>query len=185
MDRCHPSCFTVHLVDASIIGAQLRRAQEALYRGIKGPTSHFINQHAVNWVVEGLRRLPQRVGGPHHWVVRLILHLTAVPLEEPHFAAAHAKAPPAHLMLPKEGGTLVVPTEGGVREPDVPSMWALQQVREVAWDLLAARTRDHTPLAGACKVVPLGTVHRGPTHGTCYGQEAAVSPPCKSCGGGG
>ena len=33
-----PSDLTVHVVDASIIGAQLRRAQEALYRGIKGPT---------------------------------------------------------------------------------------------------------------------------------------------------
>ena len=31
-----PSACTVHVVDASIIGAHLRRAQEALYRGIKG-----------------------------------------------------------------------------------------------------------------------------------------------------
>ena len=59
-----PSALTVHVVDASIIGAQLRRAQEALYRGITGPTSHFSNQHALNWVVEGLCRLPRRVGGP-------------------------------------------------------------------------------------------------------------------------
>ena len=57
-----PAC-TVHVVDASIIGAHLRRAQEALYRGIKGRTSHLVNQHALNWIVEGLRRLPRRVGG--------------------------------------------------------------------------------------------------------------------------
>ena len=63
-----PSACTVHVVDASIIGAHLRRAQEALYRGIKGPTSHLVNQHALSWIVEGLR--PRRVGGPHHWVVR-------------------------------------------------------------------------------------------------------------------
>ena len=159
-----PSGLLVHMVDASISGAQLRRAQEALYRGIKGPTSRFINQHALNWVVEGLRRLPRRVGGPHHWVVRQSSHLAAVPLEEPDFAAAHAKAPPVHLMLPKEHTTLLVPNECGVLEPHVPSMRALQQVREVVWDSLAARTRDHTPLAGACEVVPLGTVHHGPTH---------------------
>ena len=29
---------------------------------------------------------------------------------------------------------------------------------------LTARTRDDTPLGGACEVVPLGTVHHGPTH---------------------
>ena len=33
----------VHLVDASIIGAKLRRAQESMYGGIKGPICHFIN----------------------------------------------------------------------------------------------------------------------------------------------
>ena len=44
----YPSACTVHVVDASIIGAHLRRAQEALYRGIKGPTSHLVNQHALN-----------------------------------------------------------------------------------------------------------------------------------------
>ena len=57
---------TVHIADASIIGAHLRRAQEALYCGIKGPTSHLVNHHALNWIVEGLRRLPHRIGGPHH-----------------------------------------------------------------------------------------------------------------------
>ena len=60
------TCCTVHVVDASIMGAHLRRAQEAVYRGIKGPTSHLVNQHALSWIVEGLRRLPRRVGGPHH-----------------------------------------------------------------------------------------------------------------------
>ena len=76
-----PSVCTVHVVDASIIGAHLRRAQETLYRGIKGPTSHLVNQHALSWIVEGLRRLPRRVGGPHHWLVRQSSHLAAVPLE--------------------------------------------------------------------------------------------------------
>ena len=32
-----PSACTVHVVDASIIGAHLRRALKALYRGVKGP----------------------------------------------------------------------------------------------------------------------------------------------------
>ena len=32
------------------------------------------------------------------------------------------------------------------------------------WRSLAARTRAHTPLAGACEAVPLGAVHHGPTH---------------------
>ena len=159
-----PSSHTVHVVDASIIGAHLRTAHEALYRGIKGPTSHFINQHALNWVVQGLRRLPRRVGGPHHWVVRQSSHLAAVPLEEPDFASAHAKAPRVHLVLPKEHATLLVPNEGGVLEPHVPSMRALQQVKEVVWNSLAARTTAHTPLARACEVVPLRTLHHGPTH---------------------
>ena len=108
-----PSGLTVHVVDASIIGAQLRTSEEVLYRGIKGPTSHFINQHALNWVVDGLCRLPHIVGGPHQWVVWQSSHLAAVPLEEPDFAAARAKAPPVHLMLPKEHATLMVPNEGG------------------------------------------------------------------------
>ena len=97
-----PSDRTVQIADTSIIGAHLRRAREALYRGIKGPTSHLVNQHALNWIVEGLRRRPCRIRGPHHSVVRQSSHLAAVPLEEPHFAAAHAKAPPVHLLLPKE-----------------------------------------------------------------------------------
>ena len=42
-----PWACTVHVVYASIIGAHLRRAQEALYRGIKGPPSHLVNQHAL------------------------------------------------------------------------------------------------------------------------------------------
>ena len=56
--QTHPlSGRTVHIVDASIIGAHLRRAQEALYRGIKGPTSHLVNERSLNWIVEGLRRV--------------------------------------------------------------------------------------------------------------------------------
>ena len=97
-------------------------------------------------------------------MVRQSSHLAAVPPEERDFAAAHAKAPPVHLMLPKEHATLLVANEGGVLEPHVPSMQAVQQVTEVVWDSLAARTRVHTPLAGACGVVPQGMVHHGPTH---------------------
>ena len=65
-----PPGHTVHIVDASIIGAHLRMAQEAPYHGIKGPTSHVVNHHALNWIVEGLWRLPRRIGGRHHCVVR-------------------------------------------------------------------------------------------------------------------
>ena len=108
--------------------------------------------------------MPHRVEGPHHWVVRQSSHLAAVPLEEPDFAAAHAKAPPVHLQLPKEYATLLVPGEDGVLELRVPSMPALQQVREAEWHSLAGRTRAHTPLPAACEAVPLGTVHHGPTH---------------------
>ena len=120
----HPplSDRTVHIVDASIIGAHLRRAHEALYRGIKGLTSHLVDQHALNWIVDGLRRLPRGIGAPHHWVVRQSLHLAAVPLEEPDFAAAHAKAPLVHLLLPKEHATLLVPRDDGELEPHVPTM---------------------------------------------------------------
>ena len=96
----------MHVVDASIIGAHLRRAQEALYRGIKGPKSHLVNEHALSLIVEGLRRLPHRVGGPHHWVVRQSSHLAAVPREAPDSAAARAMAPPVHLVPPKEQAIL-------------------------------------------------------------------------------
>ena len=159
-----PSACTVHVVDASIIEAHLRRAQEDLYRGIKGPTSHLVNQHALSWIVEGLRRLPRRVEGPHHWVVGQSSHLAAVPLQAPDSAAARAMAPPVHLVLPKEHAILLVPGDNGELEPRVPSMQALQQVQEMWWRSLAARTRAHTPLAGACEAVPLGAVHHDPTH---------------------
>ena len=90
-----PSSHTdVHVDDASIIVAHLRTAPEVVYRGIKGPTSHLVNQQALNWMVGGLRRVPRRVGGPHQWVVRQSSHLAAVLLEEPDFAAAHATACP-------------------------------------------------------------------------------------------
>ena len=90
--------------------------------------------------------------------------MAAVPLEELDFAAAHAKAPPVHLLVPKEHATLLVPNEDGVLEPHVPCMRALQQVREAVWNSLAARTRAHMPLPSACEAVPLGAVHHGPTH---------------------
>ena len=108
-----PLACTVHVVDASIIGAHLRGAQEALYRGISGRTSHLVNQHALNWIVEKLRRLPRRLGGPHHWLLRQCWHLAAVSLEEPDFAAARAMAPHDYLILPKEHAVLLVPTDDG------------------------------------------------------------------------
>ena len=157
-----PSDCWVHVVDASIVGAHIRKAQEALYRGIKEPTSHLVNQHALNWIGEGLRRLQRKVGGPHHWVVRQSSHLAAVLLEELDFAAARAMAQPVHLLLPKEHAVLLVPREDGELKPHVPSMQALQQVTKMEWRSLAARTRAHTPLAGACEAVPLGAVHHGP-----------------------
>ena len=67
-------------------------------------------------------------------------------------------------MSPKGHATLLVPDEGGVPQPHLPSLRTLQQVTEVMWNLLAAHTRAHTPLAGACEAVPLGTVHHGPTY---------------------
>ena len=141
-----------------------RRAQEAVYRGVKGPTSNFVNQHALNSVVEGLRRLPRRVGRTHHWLVRHSSHLVVVPLEEPYFAAAHARAPSVHLTLLTEHTTILVPDENGVLEPHVLSMCALQVTRGAAWDALVAHTRAHMPLAGAHEVVPLGAVEHGSTH---------------------
>ena len=57
-----------------------------------------------------------------------------------------------------------MPGDNGELEPCVPSMQAPQQVREMEWRSVAARTRAHTPLAGACEAVPLGAVHHGPTH---------------------
>ena len=54
-------------------------------------------------------------------------------------------------------------------EPHVPSMRPLQQVMEAEWDSVAAHIWVHTPLAGACEVVPLRTGHaeseRTPTIG--------------------
>ena len=97
-------------------------------------------------------------------MVRQSSHLAAVPLEEPDFASAHAKSPPVHLLLPKEHAILLLPRDDGELEPHVPTMPALQQVREMEWRSLAARTRAHTPLVGACEAVPLGAVHHGPTH---------------------
>ena len=80
-----PSGLAVHVANKSIFGAQLRRALEALYRGINGPISHFINQHALNLVVEGLCLLPCRVGGKartsrrSRWSSRILVRLTQRP----------------------------------------------------------------------------------------------------------
>ena len=143
-----PSACTLHVVHASIIGAHLRMAQEALYRGIKGPTLDLVNRHALKWIVEGLR-LPRRLGRPHHWVVRQRSHLAAVPLEKPDSGAARAMAPPVHLVQPKEHAVLLGPGDDGELEPHVPSMQALRLFREMEWRSLAARTLAHTPLASA------------------------------------
>ena len=97
-------------------------------------------------------------------MVRQSSHLAAVPLEAPDSAAARAMAPPVHLVLPQEHAIVLVPGDNGELEPCVPLMQALQQVREMEWRSLAARTRAHTPLAGACEAVPLGAVHHGRTH---------------------
>ena len=72
-------------------------------------------------------------------------------------------APHVHLLLPKEDAVLLVPSDDGELEPHVPSMQALQHVSVMEWRSLAARTRAHTSLAGACEVMPLGAVHHGPT----------------------
>ena len=97
-------------------------------------------------------------------MVRQSSHLAAVPLEAPDSVAARAMAPPVDPVLPKEHAILLVPGDDGEPEPRVPSMQALQLVREMEWLSLAARTRAHTPLASACEAVPLGAVHHGPTH---------------------
>ena len=96
--------------------------------------------------------------------MRQSCHLAAVPLEELSFAEARVKGPPVHLMLPKEHATLLVPRDNGDLEPHVLCMQALQQVREVEWRSLAARTKGHTPLAGGSEAVPLGAVYHGSTH---------------------
>ena len=90
--------------------------------------------------------------------------MAAVPLEAPDSDAARAMAPPVHLILPKEHVVLLVHSDDGELELGVPSLQALQLVREMEWRWLAARTRAHTPLASACEAVPLGAVHHGPTH---------------------
>ena len=92
------------------------------------------------------------------------LALGCNPLEAPDSAAALAMAPLVHLVLPKEHAILLVPGDDAELEPRVPSMQALQLVREMAWRSLAARTRAHTPLASAFEAVPLGAVHHGPPH---------------------
>ena len=81
-------------------------------------------------------------------------HLAAVPLEEPDRTPHAAQG----------ARTFLVPDKNGVLEPHVPSMCALRLVREAAWDSPATCTTAHTLLAGACEVVPLGTVHHGPAH---------------------
>ena len=98
-------------------------------------------------------------------MVRQSSHLAAVPLEEPDFAAAHARAPLVDLLFSKEHAIFFVPRDDGELKPHVHTMQALRQVREMEWRSLAARTNAHTPLAGACEEVPLGAVHHGPTHG--------------------
>ena len=91
-------------------------------------------------------------------------HLAAVSLPEPELAAAHAQALPVHLLLPEKHATLLVRGDKGVLKSHVTSMQALKQGRDVEGHSLAARTRAHRPLAGACEAVPLVAVHHGHTH---------------------
>ena len=169
------SSHIVLVLDVSIIGAHLRRAQETLYRGIKGPTSHLVNQHALNWIMERLWRLPRRVWGLHRWVVRQSSHLAAVSLDE---LAAHTKAPPVHLLLPKEHATLLVPRDDGVFEPHVPSMQALQQSRRWSRSAHQGPTRRWQVVVRRCLwercIMALRT-------DTCCGRGTVASLPCKSC----
>ena len=136
-------------------------------------------------------------------MVRQSSHLAAFPLEALNTAAASAMAPPVHLVLPKEHAILLVPGDDGELEPRVPSMQALQHVREKEWRSIAARTRAHTPLAAACEALPLGAVHHGPTHRNMLRARdgrlstmqvmrrwrqkltrvAIPGPPCIFCGG--
>ena len=118
-------------------------------------------------------------------MVRQSSHLARIPLEEPNFAAAHAKSPAIHLMLPKEHATLLVPDGVGVPEPHVPSMRALQQVTKAVWDSLATCTRDHTSLAGASEFLPVDTVHHGPTPQDMLRARDGRLPTMQACDGGG
>ena len=180
-----PSACTVHVADASIIGAHLRRAQEALYRGIKGPTSHLVNQHALNWIVEGLRRLPRRVGGPHHWMVRQSSHLAAVPLEAMDTAVACAMALPVHLVLRKEHAILLVPGDDEELEPRVPSMQALQHVRELECTRLRRAPGPTRHWLAPVRRSPWELSTTAPRTGICCRHVTVACPPCRSCDDGG
>ena len=117
-----PSACTVHVVDASIIGAHLRRAQEAQTVAGADLTS---GQPACIELDSGVAALATtQSGGPHHWVVRQSSYLAAVLLEEPDSAAARAMAPPVHHLLPKEHAVLLVPRDDGELKPQVPPMQA-------------------------------------------------------------
>ena len=179
-----PSVCTVHVVDASVIGAHLRRAQEALYRGIKGPTSHLVNQHALSWIVEGLRRLPRRVGGPHHWVVRQSSHLAAVPLEAPDSAAARAMARRSILFCrrstPSSWCRGIMVSSSRVCRPCKPfsksGRWS-----GVRWRLAPGRTRHWLAPVRRCPWELCITAQRT---GICCGHVTVACPPCRSCDGG-
>ena len=75
--------------------------------------------------------MPRRIGGLDNLLVRQSSHFAVVPLQEPDFAAAHAKAPPVRLLLPKEHATLFVPRDDGEFQPHAPTMQGLQQVTEM------------------------------------------------------
>ena len=72
--------------------------------------------------------------------------------------------PPFHLILPKEHVVLLLPGDDGELEPHVPSMQALQHVREMEWRSLASRATASTPLASACESVPTGAVRHAAPH---------------------
>ena len=83
----------------------------------------------MNGVLERLRQLPRRVGGPHKWVNRLSSQLGAVPLKELDFAAACAETQAVYLALHQEQTMPLVRDEGGTLVRDVPSVNAVQMVR--------------------------------------------------------
>ena len=47
--------LSTQIVNVSIIGGLLRRAHQALYHGIKGPTTPLVNQHTLKCVVGRVR----------------------------------------------------------------------------------------------------------------------------------
>ena len=113
------------------------------------------------------------------------LALGAGSLEEPDFAAAYAKAPPVHLTVPKEHATLLVPTESGLLEPRLPPCGPSSRSGRhcgTRWRRTQGSTRRWRVLVNTC---PWERFIMALHIGTCCERKTVVSPPCKSCDGGG